>query len=60
MCVFLLRPMRKYIYIFKCGLSASARRTACVGLMWVQRRRHWSSIGRALDRISRLMCFQGR
>ena len=47
--------MRKCIYIYKCGLSASARHTACVGLMWAQRRRHWSGIGPALDRVSRLM-----
>ena len=56
MCVFSLRPMRKCICIDKCGLSASARR---VGLMWVQCRRRWSGIGPALDRVSRLMRFQG-
>ena len=26
------------------------RHTACVGLMWVQRRRRWTGIGPALDR----------
>ena len=59
MCMFSLRPMRKRIYIYKCGLSASARHTACVGLMWVQRRRQWSGIGPALDQGSRLMPFRG-
>ena len=59
MCVFALKPMRKCIYIYQCGLSASARHTACVGLMWVQHRKHWSGIGPALDRVSRLMRFQG-
>ena len=59
MCVFSLRPMRECIYIYKCELSASARHTACVGLMWVQRRTHWSGIGPDLDRVSRLMRFQG-
>ena len=51
--------MRKCIHIYKCGLSASARHTACVGLMWVQRHRHWSGIGPVLDRVPRLMRFQG-
>ena len=51
--------MRKCIGIFKCGLSASKRHTAYVGLMWVQRRRHWADIGPALDRVSRLMRFRG-
>ena len=52
MCVLSLRPMRKCVYIYKCGLSASERHTACVGLMWVQRRRHWFGIGSALDSLT--------
>ena len=59
MSVFSLRPMRKCIHIYKCRLSASATHTACVGLMWVQRRRHWSGIEPVFDRVPRLMRFRG-
>ena len=59
MCVFSLRPMRKFIYIYKCGLSAGAIHTACVGLMWLRRRRRWTGIGPALDRRLMFDAFSG-
>ena len=55
MCVCSLRPMRKYIFI---NVDYQQEQdTACVVLMWVQRRRHWSGIEPATPSLPRLRTY---
>ena len=54
-CVVSCLWFEKHVFSVGCwtlGLHIEARRTACVGLMCAQRRRHWSDIGPALDPVS--------
>ena len=52
----ILLAFQIWMYIVNSSLYCTA---LGIGLMWVQRRRHWSGIGPALYRVSRLMRFRG-
>ena len=48
LCMYICMYVCMYVSMYVC--IDRYRHTACVGLMWVQRRRCWTSIGPASDR----------